>query len=125
MSAGVVWEPSTAGVVGQATGIAKATGIVMQADVAVEGVEAVVETVVLAFVDDVTSVATSVAEARLEEGVVAVEVNGTATVWVATVEAEADGAAVESEAKAEAVRAAAVLEASRRRLGAGSTGVTW
>ena len=52
MSAGVVWESSTAGVVGQATGIAKATGIVMQADVAVEGVEAVVETVVLAFVDD-------------------------------------------------------------------------
>ena len=80
MSAGVVWEPSTAGVVGQATGIAKATGIVMQADVAVEGVEAVVETVVLAFVDDVTSVATSVAEARLEETVMAVEANGAATV---------------------------------------------
>ena len=33
-----------------------------------------------AFVDEVTSVATSVAEARLEEGVVAVESNGAATV---------------------------------------------
>ena len=80
MSAGVVWEPSIAGVVGQATGIAKATGIVMQAVVAVEGVEAVVETVVLAFVDDVTSVAKSVAEARSEETVMAVEANGAATV---------------------------------------------
>ena len=47
---------------------------------AVAGVEAVVEMVVLAFVDDVTSVATSVAEARLEETVMAVEANGAATV---------------------------------------------
>ena len=66
--------------VGQATGIAKATGTVMQADAAVAGVEAVAGMVVLAFVDDVTSVATSVAEARLEETVMAVEANGAATV---------------------------------------------
>ena len=76
----MVWEPSTAEVVGQATGIAKATGTVMQADAAVVGVEAVVGMVVLAFVDDVTSVATSVAEARPEETVMAVEANGAATV---------------------------------------------
>ena len=50
------------------------------ADAAVAGVEAVVGMVVLAFVDEVTSVATSVAEARLEEGVMAVEANGAASV---------------------------------------------
>ena len=56
------------------------TETVMQADAAVTGVEAVVGMVESAFVDEVTSVATSVAEARLEEGVVAVEANGAATV---------------------------------------------
>ena len=70
---GVVWEPSIAEGAGQATGIAKATGTVMQADAAGAGVEAMVGMVVLAFVDEVTSVATSVAEARLEEGVMAVD----------------------------------------------------
>ena len=76
----MVWEALTAEVAGWATGIAKATGTVMQVDAAVAGVEAVVGMVESAFVDEVTSVATSVAEARLEEGVVAVESNGAATV---------------------------------------------
>ena len=76
----MVWEPATVEAAGQATGIAKAMGTATQADVAVAAVAAVVGMVESASEDEVTSVATRVAEARLEEGVVAVEANGAATV---------------------------------------------
>ena len=53
----MVWEPLTAEVAGRATGIAKATGTVMQVDAAVAGVEAVVGMVESAFVDEVSCMA--------------------------------------------------------------------